>query len=290
MAKVVKTSLPAVQKVQGLALPAHLQEQAIVGVEALGQYVVLPRLKTVQKQANQDLLNTYNIGDLLLTPTMNMVMPFPTEDNGRPSKVDRGKSFYFTPLFFFVNWATLNPIQMKGKLPVVRYLTSNPADPIVAKCKSSALRKEPCPEDKNFQIRHVEQLNFVVTLQHHELAGMPFIMTFSKGEHFSGQKFCTLIKQRNASPFACVFEAYPKFRPGTGAGEWWGIDVCNPADPAVQPWVTAEEYEQYTKDFEEYKKLFAADKLRADETDLNEDAPDAAEAAATSDARAKERF
>jgi hypothetical protein len=258
-------TLPAVQKIGGaLALPEHLKGRAIVGVEELNKYVVLPRIKVVQKQAADQLLQQFNIGDVVITPTFSLVCPYTNTDKSP------GDPWYFTPLYFFANWAVWSPISLRGQVPMILEETSDPESEIARRARSKNkddrfvdMDKEGFPRERK---RYVEQLNYVITLQRHDLADMPMMLTCSKGEHFSGSKMSNLVQARKSSIFACVFQANVVYRPGQNNLDWYGIDFSNPADESVDPWVAAEHIERFEEEHNRYAELYSSGRLKGDET------------------------
>jgi len=239
-----------VKNVGGIELPDFMKDKEITGLDHLKEFVIPPRLKIVQKQSDDSLLELYKPGTVILTPSNSMVAKFDKE----------GKTgvFHFVPVFFYPEWATWNPILLKGQEPAIRYRTTDPTDPIVAKARNKTLREETIPEHPDMKMRHCEHLNFIIMLVNHEHAGTPILMSFSRGEWSTGSKFSSLITMRKASPFGCVFAAHIAFRPGSGKGTWYGLDIANP-DPGVQsPWVSSEDdynaYEALHKEFEDHHK------------------------------------
>jgi len=238
-----------VKRVSGIELPAYMQDEEILGLANVAEFVIPPRLKIVQKQSDDKLLEIYKPGDVLLTPSNTTVALLDPET--------KTCSFNFVPLFMYPEWATWNPIALKGQEPAIRYRTTDPTDPIVAKARNKILREELIPgRDDGLKMRHVEHLNFIIMLVDHEHEGTPALMSFSKGEWTSGSKLCSLIKMRTkAAIYGCVFTAHIAFRPGSGKGTWYGIDAANPSDRVA--WVTEEQYDVFKKlhiEFEDHHK------------------------------------
>jgi hypothetical protein len=238
-----------------------MQEDKTLGTDALQEYIVPPRLKIVQKQASDDLLANFSPGDIILTPTMSSVLELPRDDKGRVIE-DEPAFFEFVPLFFYAEWATVNPIQMKNEAPMIRYRTVDPNDPIVAKARNQDLRLEPIPgRTDDLKMRHVQFLNFIVTLVDHPLAGTAILMSFSRAEHSTGSAFASMIKMRKAPLFGCRFKASVRKRQNQ-LGEWWGLKIENPDEkPFVQDADTYEAFKQLHMEYAEYHK---SAKLRAD--------------------------
>jgi hypothetical protein len=246
----------------GLSLPEHLRDKQVTGLSEIKKNVIIPRLKIVQSQSSSDLRNAYGEGTVLVSPTQQVV--------AKPTDRTVGASFCFVPLFFFVNWATWNDIKLKGTEPAVRYVTCDPTDPIVAKSRNKELRSEPHPSVKDRFIRHVEQLNFVVALQDHDLGDTPIILTFARSEHYTGSKFCSLIRMRKASPFYCVFNATVGQRQNQ-QGSWYGYDVTNPQGENAQWVMDPNRCEQYAQSAASFEKIFKESGIVADTSDEDHD-------------------
>lgn len=238
---------------QGLAVvtaaPSFLANKEIVGLSSMTQYQVVPRLKIVQK-GSQKLLETFKQQDVIVMPSQGLVCP-------------AGEVFYFTPIYFFVNWAILNDLKLKGREPMYARITSDPNDPIVELSRDKNRREIDHPVHKGMKQKHVEILNFLIRLHDHPMGDMPMTLSFERSEHFTGSKFATLIRSRGASPFACVFQARVKRRNNT-MGDWEGFEIGNPEDPAVSPWVTEDRFLKFENEFRTYEKIYNSQGLVAD--------------------------
>lgn len=262
-----------VRKVNGVQLPDWMRGEEHLGTENLQDFVIPPRIKIVQA-TSKDLLETYRAGDVILTPTNTVILEPDRDDRGNLDE-DGKRSFNFVPLFFFPEWATWNDIKLKGQEPAIRYRTTDPSDPIVAKARDKNLREEPIPGNEKFKMRHVEHLNYVVTLVDHPLSGQPMIFSFSRGEWFAGSNLASLLKMRRAPIFGCVFTAVLAFRRGN-LGDWYGLDITNPSDRT--PWTDESAYGGFKQLHEEFKEHYKNQVLKAT-LDDGEPAPE--DAAAT---------
>src|SRR5690606_29211297 len=130
----------------------------------------------------------FNVGDVILVPQNVLVAPVKMNDANRPSK--EGSPFLFTPVFFFPEWVAWNPIEARGTLPAIQERTTDPDDPLVARCRNSKLWFDELDlkDDKGNPLfrRNTEHLNFIITLLDGDLAGTTCIMSFSRAEHKSG--------------------------------------------------------------------------------------------------------
>lgn len=247
----------------------------IVGMDEAKQYILLPRMKVVQKSAGRELFDKgFGVGDMIITPAMDLLARIGRNAGGAPD--EQGPPVLITPLYFMVEWCTWNPIALKGSEPAIAYRTRNPGDPIVAKSRSRQLRMEPLrdgtgaprmgSDNQPMSQRHVEHLNWVVIAHNVEGITDPFVVSFSRGEHFSGSKFAGLLRQRKASPFDCVFEMRSTYRPSRGKGDWYGVELSNPTDAAQ--WVTEQQHAAFEK---AYADMVEMDKDRRVTTDLESD-------------------
>lgn len=237
----------------------------IVGVDSMKSLQVFPRFKIVQKQADAEILKQYGSGDVIIVPEMKQVTSMPRLKNGQPD-LENSPHFKLVPLFFYFEWLTINPIEMKGVMPTIAGRTLNPNDPLVAKSKNQKLRQEPLLDDNGKQImkdgkplfiRHIENICFICTLFDHPLAGDLTdytTLSFAKGEWFAGSRWANLIRQRKASIYANIFEAQVVFRDNKRGQDWLGVDVNNPTEGS--PWVSDEQYKLFGKVHDELEALF----------------------------------
>jgi hypothetical protein len=256
-----------------LSVPEYLRKapDELQGVDNLNEFIVPPRIKVVQKQSNNELLSQFDPGCVISMPQRVLVADMQKNAQGRSAGV--GVPFHFVPIFFFPEWCTWNPRGIDG-IPMIRDRTLDRDNPLVAKARTKELRIEPYPEKpmddqgRPIIIRHVEHLNFVVMIiGENQLAGIPMVMSFSRGEHRAGSNFASLIKLRKADIFGCVFEGMVHERTNND-GEWFGVDVTNPsADSGVAPWTPPDLYESLKPIHEEYKDAYHKQLIRVDHDD-----------------------
>jgi len=230
-----------------------------IGLEGIGEYVVPPRMKIVQKQAGEVILGKFSVGDVIAVPDM-----FPLYE---PTRDDRGRlieeeiiGLRFIPVFFFPEWVLWNPYELKSSLPATAGRTFDPSDPIAVKARNPALRSEPFPGKEKLFLRYCEHLNFIVALQNHPFESH-IILSFARAEHFAGRQFCNLLKMRKAAIFGNVFEMRLNHRTN-GQGDWWGFDITN---PDANPWVSKEEYVKFNTAHEELTRLKDSIKVNYDD-------------------------
>lgn len=245
MAKATQQTEVSTKRVANeLAKPEWLQEQEVMGVEELKQYIRPSRLKVVQPLSGAAFKEQFNEGDVVLLPQMVCVAPQLMNERNKPT--GKGAPFHVVPLFFFAEWCAWNPLQMKGTLPPIRDRSFDPNSAIARKAKVKELWFEPCPENPEYNVRYVEHLNYLMlVVGDNPAAGMEVVVGFSRGEYRSGSTFSGLLHMRNASPFGCIFEARVGFRTNP-KGDWYGIDMSNPsAESGMPAWVAdAEMYDK----------------------------------------------
>lgn len=237
-----------------VAPPEFMEEDGALGTETLQEYVVLPRLKVIQRQSSDELLEKFKVGDVIITPVNELLIHGEDEE-----------SFLFTPIFFYPEVCVWNPIKLRGQEPAIRERTCDVSSPLFSKAQNASLREEPHPEYPKELITYVEHLNFIVWLYDKNEVG---ILSYSRAEHFVGRRLVTMCKMRKAPLFGCVFEAMVGER-SNDMGAWLGIDATNPidADPFVQDKTL---YENLKKAHEEMKENHRKNLIRTSYDDDHE--------------------
>lgn len=241
-------------------LPAFMQQNTD-GLDSLREYVILPRLKVVQKQSGKDFLDLYNIGDVVAMPTQQLVLELGKDDRGRP--LSTSQALRVTPIFFYPEAACWNPIEMKGSEPAITYRTTNINDPAFAKARNANTRMEDTGQEKDgkkLYRRWVEHLIFVCVLHDHPISD-PVAISFQRGEFTVGRTFSSLISQRRAPIYGGVYELRSTYRPDRGKGDWYGLQ---PSNPAENPWVSSEQYETCSKLHADIKAAHEVNRVTTD--------------------------
>jgi hypothetical protein len=241
----------------------------------------------MQKSRRAPLDNLFKTGDVAAMPMAQMVAPFDPQSGA-------GSPFAFVPLFFFPEFISTNPIELPN-LMMIRERTLDSKSELAKKCRNAETRQELHPDSppgKNYMIRNVECLNFVVALTDPEspVHGVPITMTFVRGEFRQGQNLASLIRMRNVDQcYGCVFQASVGPRK-KDAFDWMGFNVSNPTLPGVEPWVAdTDEFSRYERFHQQFAQAYADKILRPD---IDEEAlqVEAEAATAIDPATGKSRF
>jgi len=237
---------PIVRINKAAQLPSFMKNEEPVGMEQLRTYMIPPRLKIVQKQASEELLAEFGIGDVIVSPMNHLVSEMETSSKGQPTGDSDG--FNFIPIFFFPEWCVWNDYKLRGSAPTILERSLDPMSEVALCAKNPSTRIKQHPDSKDLKIRYVEHLNFIIHIP--GLDDYP-IMSFAKGGHSRGSSFCALARQRKAPLFGCVFHARQKQLTNEG-GSWWVLDIQNPED---SQWVEdKEKFAEFKKMHEECKK------------------------------------
>lgn len=241
------------------AMPSYMQGDAGAGTEEMQGYVTVPRLKIVQKQASSELLAQFGVGDVIITPVNVVAAEWRRDAKGRPLE-DGAPHLLVVPVYFYPEWATWNPIALRGSVPAVAYRTTDPNDPVAHKSQNPGLRVEPFPDDPSLKLRHVEHLNFVLYIADGPVAGEVAVASFCRGAHVEGSKFSTLIRMRRAPIYGCAFDLTLAERTNQ-QGEWLVFRANNPE--GASPWTDKELYPRVKDLHENFRALHDSSKLRA---------------------------
>lgn len=197
------------------------------GMDLINRYVVPPRVKVIQKQAQDEKYSSFAPGDLILTPMLTKLV-----------SVD--EPFHFIPVFFYPEYLLTNPLELKGQLPMIRERTIDPKSQLAIRARKQDTRFEPCPENPKYNMRYVEVYCFISVLYGLPgLEAMPVAITFSRGEIGIGSQLTGMIQMRaTPAPYSNIFEAkVPSTQRRNDKGAWYGINVSNPTPGLAPPFV-----------------------------------------------------
>ena len=235
------------------ALPSYLVEATgDTGTEDLGQFIKPPRLKIVQKTADDALLNLFSVGDFIVSPA-------------NVKAAGMGEVFQFAPLFFWPEWCRWNPYELKATLPMIAERTTDPNDPLVALCRNEKTREFEWHEQVNGKTvfgRNVEHLNFAVEIMSGPAKGLVAVLSFFRAQHQDGTNFSQLIGMRSSDfIYSMQFEAKTYFKQ-FGGNSWYGLQVSNPTTCAA--WATEEDFLRRKELFENLKKAHSMGQMVVD--------------------------
>lgn len=246
-----------------LTIPDFMAGQT-TGTEEMSNFIRPPVMKIIQKSAKSEYTDLFDIGSVITNPTRELI-----------AKED--VPFTVTPLFFFPEWTTMNPLALSD-LPVVHDRSFDPKSRIAVMSRNKNTWFEPIEGTMNqktnrpHERQHVENLNFVCMVHGiPHLSEIPIVFTFCKGRWKDGSKLAAMLKARKAPIFGCIMQLTSKMRTNPQGQEYWGLDVENPSDgPAfVQD---EDQFKQYQELHEKYVENF--EKLEIDYSDPKESETD----------------
>jgi hypothetical protein len=230
------------------------------------QHVILPRVKVVQPLSKEPFKPRFKEGDVVATPVM-----LPLALDKKPGDL----LFHFVPIFFYAEYITWNP--RSAGMVAIRDRSIDPTSRIAIKSRDPKQRVENCPDaplknGKPQEMKHLEHLNYVfmVVDPEHELFNFPLTLSFASGEHKAGSNFNTLLTMRRVKfMYACQFAAKLAKRTNE-KGEWFGIDIDNPAEASgVTPFIQDEaRFQQLAEFYKTFKGYYEQRLLEVDMADL----------------------
>jgi len=252
-----------------LAVPDFMSQHQVEGTDLLKQAVIPPRLKFVQPTSKSPFCDLFNPGDLVVVPMMQRVAEY--------DKQEKKIALYFATVFYWPEWVCWNPLDTRGQLKSVRERSLDPKSTVAIKARDESRRNsEVCPEvpekdGKKLYLRYLEHLNFMIVPFNAggvetQFAGLPICLSFASGEWMKGSNLAGLITVRRAPIYGCQFQGVMRRRQNS-KGTWFGMDVDNPADESVGPWVSKESFEALQTVHREFKKAHEEKTLQVDYED-----------------------
>lgn len=223
--------------------PSFLQESAPVGTDGLASKVRPSFVKIVQKQSNDEMIDLFGTGSIILSPDMELVC-----------RADELATF--VPLFYYVEYCKWAPLALKGQEPMIVERTFDPKHPVAIRSQSPATWKEDHPShpgNPKYQYHYREHLNFIIKLTDEEhLHREPVLLSFSKTNYSVGQRLAKLVLQRRASIFAGKYDLGVRVR--ESAENAWRVYTIDNSQGGS--WVSDKaEYDSYAAAHEYYKEL-----------------------------------
>lgn len=266
-----------IQRVAGID-PETLLKLSVedTSFDDMKEYRVIPRLKVIQEMTEKILKKRFGEGALIIRPGDALVAK--NEDN---TVVEGPLSFDFVPLYFFVEFLKVSDLR-DTESPTVVERSFDRGGELAKKAKNPSMRIEIYPgqeskdDDKKFRYRYVEALRFPgIIYGDHEMSDTAVVLSFERGEHNTGQNFCTAVKMRKQVVktsegdkrvgiplYLQVWKIAVGFRE-FGTRHWYGLDPT----PADNPCVAPEHIEMCMKEHQDLRELFDANRIRVDGDD-----------------------
>src|ERR1035437_6484816 len=99
-----------------IEMPEFMKQKKAVGLEGAADYILVQRLKVVQKMAEAKTLEMYNPADTILVPANKLIAGAVKAADGKLKT--EGDPFDLVPMFFFPSWAKVNDLKLKGQEPM----------------------------------------------------------------------------------------------------------------------------------------------------------------------------
>lgn len=217
------TGLPANQ----IERPSYLANTPAYDLSAFREYSRPSRIIVVQAMSGPPIKPPFKEGDIIITPQMIKIGDIETP-------------FSFTPIYFFADFLCMNPVEVRGQVPFIRERSLDPNSTVAKKAR--AFIKEPYPENKAYQIKYVQNLNFCVIVHSEDIPETPIAMSFNRGTFKVGQSMNGLILDRKgAPPYVLRLRGITRMTPGKPPNVFPALDIKNDTDP----WVTEEQAKRF---------------------------------------------
>lgn len=244
--------------------PTFMQGATDLGIEELSRWVVPPRIKLIQAQANPELLEKYAPGDVIATG-LDCIIAEPERDS--KGKILSPAVFCFTPIYFFPEWCCWNDMNLRGKEPAIIERSFDPQSPVAMKAKTKFNKKVPHPTVDGASVSFAEHMNFVVAIHNNPaVEDTLMIMTFLRGSHAQGTALAGKIKARRAPMWGCIFDAVIDLKTNQ-KGNFY-VPFCDNTTHDIGPWVTDEEvFKKFETFHDEMKKAHLERRIVVDYED-----------------------
>lgn len=244
------TDLATQEQKTGLAVPASgsladqmpdwlREDTSTTGTDEMLAFVRPPFVKIVQKTSAQELKDEYGEGAVLLVPGNRPILT--------PDQMEAGGSLLVTPLLFFAEYCTFNPIEWKDKEPLIAARSFDKNSIIAKKAAVADTRNElvldaegkpVLVKGKQIYYSHQECLNFLMHIHNPEAKEYCDFanFTFRGGENGTGSRLAMLISARKRAIFVGQYELRVSLHKDPYEGHC-GFDCSNPTTPGVSPWI-----------------------------------------------------
>ncbi len=233
--------------------------------EGMSQYRIVPRLAITQGQSKKGnlkrLREEHGVGAVVLPHTAVLI-------------AGKGETFRVVPLFFyteFIQWRDRD--DKTGNETVEK--TFDPTHIIAKKARDKKRRLEEYAggaPDKPWKFRFQEHLNFICYLYDGDYKGEMLVISFARGEFFTGTQFTNAIGMRRAGgnqapTWTTVWDFRTSERQGE-KGDWYGFDIRSCTEC---PWIKPDEAEAFEAEHKDLRKDYKEKRLIADHGEGNTD-------------------
>lgn len=249
-------------------VPSYLApyaDEAKSQAKEMAEYRVVPRVKIIQGMSEKALKDQFGEGAVIVSP-------------GGASMAGKEETFLLNPIFFFTEFCVWSDRSDRAS-PSISARSFDKGSDIAARARDGQKRIElygevrKQGEDPPYKRRYVEHLNFVCRVQSedpetpHPLHGQLVSVSFNRGEFNQGKNFISAVTLRSGVPlWAQRWEFSSQYRE-RGEKKWWGLDFA----PAENPNISEEEVADCKNTCDELKKLFEAQRLIVDHSELDDD-------------------
>lgn len=227
------TETNAITVREAAEVPDFMRQHAGEGMEGMGQWRQTSRVKIIQAQTADELIDDFGVGTAIISPD-SLIM------------AEYGEPVRLVPLFHYSSFALWRDNRDKDGLPVVEEVY-NQTHPIAIKALNPAEREQPYDDGTNRLWRYVHHLNWVVEVQDGPARGAVAIVSFDRGSYSTGRKFINYLErreQKGAPLYGNIVELAVEKRTNRNDDRFFVFEFGTPSDGA-----------QYVTDPEELKRL-----------------------------------
>lgn len=224
-------------------MPEFLRKRApdqVKGTDELVKFIRPPFFKIVQGASDKDLKEDFPEASVLLVP-------------GNDLLAEPETPILFTPILFYREFLSVNPLELKGQMKMVEARSTDPKGDIAKRAMDPDRRNEPLKNadgspmmkgGKQMYRSHQDVRVFLVDIHAPRKPGRIVAMTFSRGELRTADRLSSLIGARQKDIFAGVFEAVVGIHKNP-EHTWYGLNIDNPT--SASPWVNENQFAEYER-------------------------------------------
>jgi hypothetical protein len=229
------------------------------GTEGLSRIVRPSFVKLIQKMSNDDLVQKYGVGAIILSPD-DILLTGGGEQHA-PAK--------FVPILYYPEWCKWSANALKGIEPMIVERTFDMKSPVAMKSQSAVTWSEPHPnhpQDPKMNYRYCEHANFIVKLTDEDLLHTdPVLISFVKTSYKTGSRLGKLALARHAPLFACQYNLSSRDQ----ENQQGKFKVFTVENHPTEPWAPESLYNDLAKMHDDFYELLQKRQL---ETQYDEEA------------------